>query len=232
MLTKTLYLESQIVLGSMFLILWLIAGKCRKIILIGALRAIPLGFLNFIFNEVWNPDRLINGYATVEDFSFCFFSGGLTLALVNWTVNYTGSGYSFVFRWRRLILTSIWGIVIIFLGFLFGIWGYQIIYLSMVVSCILLIALKRPFWKIFLAGSVSMLIFYTVGLHLGFLIWPELIHFWTLENMSGILIGRVPLEEMIWAFLFGGTWPVIFLYVSGPPAEEFKWRKFRHIGYQ
>jgi hypothetical protein len=47
----------------------------------------------------------------------------------------------------------------------------------------------------------------------------------TLEAISGILVGPVPVEEIIWAFLFGGTWSVIILFVAGPPNNELLWRR-------
>ena len=232
MVAKTLYLEGQIFWGGMFLLFLGLSGKSRKIIFLGALGAMPLAIIGFVFKEVWNPRRVMEGSVGIEDLLFCFFSGGLSMALVNWVIDYTGTSLRVYFRWRRMLLTSVWGAGIMISLFLLGIRNYLNIYLCLVFTAILLIALERPVWKVFLAGSVFFLIFYISGLQLGFLIWPDLIQLWTIENLTGILIGRVPLEELIWAFLFGGTWPVIFLYVSGPPAAEFKWRKFRHIGHQ
>lgn len=225
MVAKTLYLESQITWGGMFILFSWLSGKSRKIIFLGALGAIPFAIIGFVFKEAWNPGRVMEGFIGIEDFMFCFISGGLSMALVNWVIDYTGTGLRVYFRWRRMLLTSFWGAGIMISLFLLGIRNYLNSYLCMVLTAILLIALERPLWKVFLSGSVFFLIFYTAGLQLGFLIWPDLIHLWAIENLTGILIGGVPLEELIWAFLFGGTWPMIFLYVSGPSAEEFKWRK-------
>lgn len=229
MVTRTLYLEGQVFWGGMFILFYCLSGKARKIIFLGALGAIPIAIIGFVFDGVWKPERIIEGFIGIEDIVFCFISGGLSMALVNWLIDCTGDNMRVHFRWRRVLLTGCWGVSIMISLFLIGIGNYLNSYVGMVFTVILLIALDRPLWKVFLAGSVSFLIFYSVGLQLGFLVWPDLIQLWTYENLTGIRIGRVPLEELIWAFLFGGTWPMIFLYVSGPPAVEFKWKIFRRL---
>lgn len=229
LVAKTLYLEGQVFWAGMFILFFGLSGKARKLIFLGALGAIPLAFIGFVFKEVWKPVRVMEGFIGIEDIVFCFISGGLSMALVNWVIDYTGPSLRIYFRWRRMLLTAFWGTGIMIFLFLMGIGNYLNSYLGMVLTVILLIALEGPLWKVFLAGSACFLIFYTIGLQLGFLFWPDLIRLWSVENMTGIRIGRVPLEELIWAFLFGGTWPMIVLYVSGPAAVEFKWKKFRAL---
>ena len=53
-------------------------------------------------------------------------------------------------------------------------------------------------------------------------IFPEAIHqWWILQNISGILILGVPIEELLWAFGWG--------MVGGPMYEFFAVLKFRKI---
>lgn len=52
---------------------------------------------------------------------------------------------------------------------------------------------------------------------MGFLIilsiWPNLLSLWNLEKFSGIVILQIPIEELIWALLYGGTWSLTIAFL-------------------
>ena len=100
-------------------------------------------------------------------------------------------------------------------------------YLSMALMVLLLIGLQKGLWKVFMAGSVALLLTYSAAIIIDFIFWPDLISLWKKENLSGIFLSGVPVEELFWAFLFGGTWPLIYLYVTGPAHGEYRWRRIR-----
>jgi hypothetical protein len=215
MVANTLYLKGLIFPGILFVLLWILSGRSRGFILLGGVSAAPLGLLFFTFMEVWTPGRIIPGNFGLEDLLFCFFSGGLTLALVDRALMGSPSETPVTRQLQKAFLVSLTGFGIILVLFRLGIKDYPNSYLAMGIMALLLVMIKRSLFKVFLAGAILFSITYVVLLILDFMAWPDLIRLWRMTNMSGILLGPIPVEDVIWAFLFGGTWPVIIHFVSG-----------------
>ena len=63
-----------------------------------------------------------------------------------------------------------------------------------------------------LSVGILMFLFYKIWIAL----YPNIIqHWWKLENISGILILGVPLEEIIWGFSWGIVGGTIYEFVRG-----------------
>ena len=225
---RSLCIGGLIIFGVIFLILFLLAGKSRRLVLVSALGAAPFGLLGFVFYSVWYPGRITNGMVGIEDFLFCFFSGGISLALISLFLDFSVFGFSLSFKFLRIFFSGIIGAGFMLLLYFIHIRNYLNSYLSMAFMILLLIGLQKGLWKVFVVGSSALLVIYSAAMMIDFILWPDLISLWKKENLSGIFLSGVPFEELIWAFLFGGTWPVIFLYAMGPKGANYQWKSITY----
>lgn len=80
-------------------------------------------------------------------------------------------------------------------------------FISFAVAITLLLILRRD---LFIDGLVSGVLFSLV-LFFSYVLWLEMLfpgtmqEWWNIENISGIVFMRVPIEEIIWGFLWGFT---------------------------
>jgi len=217
-----IYLESQTIWASIFLVLLIICRQSRRLIFRSALAAIPLALTQGVYKGVWEPLRIGSLPVGIEDFLFCFLMGGISIALVKCLINNKDYSNSKKINWTRFLIIAPAGLALLTGLYLAGIRSYLNNYISMAIMVILIFSIKRDMWKIFIIGSLSVSIIYTLALQPGFIIWPDLLDLWVKERLSGYTIGSAPIEEVIWSFLFGGTWPLIFFFILDHTDEKRK----------
>jgi len=66
-----------------------------------------------------------------------------------------------------------------------------------------------------LSGAFGFGAFYFILLNLVFALLPEFLEQWNRPNLWGIMVGRVPADEIAWAVCFGMAWPASVAYVLG-----------------
>jgi len=224
-MNELLNLKSQGFLLILFLVFLILSWEKRKLILIGSALACPLAFIQWIYTDVWRADHLFGFHTGIEDFSFCFMIGGLSIALVNLAgKKYFDLNYH-RFSLKRFLLVSLLGSGVLLGLYLLDIKNYLNSFICMGITVTVLCILQKELIKFFLIGSLMLFIIYIPALNLGFLIWPDLIELWDIEKLSGIIIIKVPLEENIWTLMFGGTWPVIIQYVTGKSSSGLDFSK-------
>ena len=81
---------------------------------------------------------------------------------------------------------------------------------------------RRDLIKVSIIGSIILTIITFIGYRMILIIWPNFIHeFWLLENISGLLIFDIPIEEFIWF----STWGLVGVLLY----EWFNYYKFKKI---
>lgn len=207
----------------LFIILILASAGQRKLVLSGALSALPFSLLGFLFTEVWEPSYITGGHFGLEDMLFCFFAGGISLAFVAMILHVRKLPDRNLIFWRRRgYLPSVVGAILMTSLFVLNIRNYLNACLSMFLTAVFIMLLDRTSWKIFFSGSVIFVLFYWIALDVALFFWPDILNLWKTHNLSGIRVGRVPGEDLLWAFLFGGTWPLFYLFSTGRIAEGFR----------
>ena len=207
-----------------FFIVWLLfftlRKDLRKEIIFGSILALPFGFVERLWvPEYWDPPSLFNLISEygvgLESFFFCFICGG-TAAVI----------YEIISRKKtvktRLKHRYLFGpyisvaIIFILLEFLFADKTIYNAIISLLIGAII-IAIKR---KDLIGQIIFGGIFFAIVYFLLFLIFNRLFPDYTsttyaLENLWGIIVLGVPLEEIIISFGAGAAWSSFYEYIKG-----------------
>lgn len=174
--------------------------------------------INTAFNPIyWHPKILFDlniktgGYG-LEDGLFNFLVGGLATF-----------GYEFCFRKKvkyqykhKHSVGAIVSSMLLFVFFLFFISNpiYPLILSAFLGAVIIWFQRKDLIEHSLLGGLIFLGIYFILFLALNY-IFPNFVQNWNLQNISGILIIGVPLEELLWALSLGLFWAPIYEYEHG-----------------
>ena len=168
----------------------------------------------------WEPQTLLGiGTLTaglaIEDILFMFFIGGIAAVL-----------YEYFFHWRITIQRNdrrhhyhalVFGLFIALMFLLFFPLNimYALIAFNFAGAAVIWIEREDLIPHSFLGGALLLalygLLFYAFNLF-----FPDfLIRAYHLENVSGILLAGIPLEEFLYAFGLGLLWAPIYEYEHG-----------------
>lgn len=179
-------------------------------ILFSGFLALPQSLLSYLLVPVyWNPDMyLLFEFVGAEDLIFSFLTGGVVWISVlacffHKTPSIEISPKSIFLRFLACAAFGVAGTTFLFFVGLKSMLNPIII---MVLWIFVVLLFKKNYFRLAVAGSLSFLVLYGLGFKLSILLWPEFISFWNMETLSGIFMAGIPLEELIWAFLYGGSW--------------------------
>jgi len=217
--------------ASAFLIPWgiiyIFSPSSRKVMLKTSLLTMPFGLTEPIFvPEYWSPPSLFNLATTtgfdIESLIFCFALGGIGAVLYN---SLTGHKLNEIVEQERhqpLHRHHYKALSAPFIVFpILYLFPWNPIYPSILAMFIGAIAntLCRPDLKRkTLIGGVLFLgiyIIYLIGLEWSAPGYVERV--WNLSALSGISVGFAPIEELLFAIMFGVYWVGVY--------EHFTWRK-------
>lgn len=172
--------------------------------------------------DYWQPQTFTGTVAGLEDFLFGFFVGGIASAI------YEGAfGRRFAKRkdrshhWSWFLLPMV-ALLIFSLNLLVSI-GLNSIYAS-VITFIGAAGVMVYYRRDLLVDSLMSGLLVGAIMFLGYLvflsIFPQAVHrWWFLNNISGILVAGIPIEELMWAFGWG--------MFAGPVYEFFAGLRFK-----
>jgi hypothetical protein len=174
--------------------------------------------------DYWRPETF-NGWAIgIEDFLFGFFIAGIGSVIYEEIF-----GKHYAKRKNRQHHWS-WFLVPVVALFLFSFnlfffLGINSIYASVITFLVIagvIIYFRRDLLMDSLVSGVLVGAFMFVAYLLYLSVFPEVIHrWWLIDNISGILVLGIPVEELLWAFGWG--------MVAGPMYEFFTGLKFKKI---
>ncbi len=186
----------------------------RRLIILSSLLSIPFCFYEFVFiPEYWTPHQG-NQLLGLADFVFSFATGGITWILVLFSlkqeVTYSWKPRLFC---RRYLGGSISGVIFSLCLWYMGL-NIMIAVVLIIIAGLIVLALRFPrLQKLSLYGALSFGIFYFVILKLMFLSSSVFPLHWNHNNLSGLFLWGVPLEEILWALGFGSIWLRFMAYV-------------------
>ena len=208
------YLFISLLLLALFLLLFIAAGDQRRPMLWSALLSAPYGFLSIIFvPDYWNPVRIGEWGAGIEDIIFSFANGGIVWFLVTWPLrNRLSLDIQIKRMLRRYLVWTAGGTPLgLFLLFM-GADPMHGVLLVLSVMIVVFLWLRSELWPLFLFGAVSFGAMYTVTCIIAFSLNPDFLMQWNIQALSGYYFFGVPLEEIAWSIAFGAVWPLLVAY--------------------
>lgn len=210
------YLIGDGILAIVWVLVFMLRPDLRRKILIMSILIAPLAPLMEVFylRDYWRPEFFNGWIVGIEDPLFGFFFGGISCVL-----------YEELFRKHiikkhvrphPLLITIlvlagfVWMIVF---NLMLGINSMYASIFGLLVDAIVILLMRRDLRTVAVVSGtlLSVLFFLLYLLYLCF--FPDIFQaWWMLKNLSGIFFGKVPIEELIWAFSWG-------LFVG--PAYEF-----------
>lgn len=186
------------------IIFWRRKGQRMDMLITGVLAAVagPIQEL-FYTKDYWHPDY-IGGWPWIEDILFGFAVVGILSALYE-IVFYRRIKEIKMYPSHSLVFVSVALMasvgMILFMPFMNSIYAAS---LSFVLAWILTIIVRPDLLKLSLANSFLVTVLAFVSYESVLFFKPNLINaWWELNNISGILILHIPLEEYLWFFTMG-----------------------------
>ena len=196
------------------MLLALLLGACfapgqRRPIFASALLSAPWGFSSVLFvPEYWNPRRVVSFGAGPEDLIFSFAGGGLVWMLAIHLVSPRPTVSLRLGRVARRYLVPTLSFYALVLAMVFGL-GFRTMAAVLLSGAILFVALLflRPnLGKLALRTGVGYCAAYTLFCAVLFALWPHSLEQWNWDNLSGLILFSVPVEESVWAMAFAACW--------------------------
>ena len=196
----------------------------REMLIISTILGIagPLVELWYL-RDYWRPETFTGSAIGIEDFLFGFFFGGISGLIYEELFGRRHSKRkNRKHHWSWFIVPAV-GAVIVAMNLLVLGAGINSIYASTLIFLITSLTILY-FRHDLLIASLASGVLVGLTLLLGYLIFlsffPEAIHrWWILNNIRGILVHGIPVEELMWAFGWG--------MVAGPMYEFFTGLKFK-----
>lgn len=221
--TSHLYLASLIIPLFLYFLGIIILYKYRKAILFSSILAIPQAFLGLLLVPVyWDPVKILFLGVGLEDFIFSFLSGGAVwMGIFFYMRNKVLFSFSLLLNLKKFILCTAFGLASLSILYFFDIKDMKNPFITMILLSLVILLYRSKYWIIAFIGALTFTFDYVLGMKIGFWIWPELISFWTLKNLSGVLFLEIPIEEVIWSFLYGLSWSLGISYVFDVQLKPF-----------
>lgn len=217
-----------LVWSSAFLVPWLglylAFPRHRRAMLLASLLTMPFGLTEPLFvPEYWNPPSLFDlaqrtGF-DIESLIFCFGIGGVGAVLVNVLTRRVVEPLPDADRHHRRHRFHRWVVVspfVVFIALLPLPWNaiYPGI-AAMLVGAALTMWYRPDLTRAIWMGGTVFVAYYAVfllGLEVTAAGYIERV--WNLEALSGIRLGFMPIEELLFALGFGGYWAGVYEHLS------------------
>ena len=216
---KYAYLSSCLILFVFWLLIFVIRKDLRREMLWASFVGAPFGILDyFLVPEYWNPESLfglIKIYGVgIESFLLFFLMSGIVSVI-----------YEFLARRRTKkmkssrkfhLLPLLLGVICFFvLTLLFPSEAIYNFIVAGVVGGLAVVWLRPDLLKQAAFSALIFSLFYFAVFFLINQIFSGFVaSFYNFENISGVLVLGVPLEEIAVAFFAGGFWSVSYEYVK------------------
>ena len=230
------YLIGDLILGILWLFCFLLRKDLRKpMIWSGAAYAALMTIIFIILKVIslfviienyrtfnpgyWSPNTLfdlnrITGGHSIEDALFMFFTGGIVAFIyefffhkkIKLKINHKYQVKALIFSFIiSVIFAAFYKINLIYPLILFGFAGALFIWFN-----------RKDLIKHSLLGGIIFLVIYFIFFSLTNLLFPNFIEqTYNLNNISGILLFKIPLEEFLFALSFGLLWSPFYEYEHG-----------------
>lgn len=223
---KYAYLTGGLLLGVVWAVIFLFRKDLRREILLGSLMGLPFGLIEYFFVPYyWNPLSLFDfirkfGFG-IESFIFAFFTAGIASVFYEFLENRRTAKINRKSKNNALLL-GLFLAIFILLNLFFPSRPVYDLTVAFAVVTIVIAFLRRDLIPQIVASAFVFAALYWLMYVLTEIIYPGFVlMFYNLQNLSGIFILGVPLEEIIIAFTGGACWSVLYEYSNGYKLKRF-----------
>lgn len=210
------YLIFSLLLCIVFVLgLTLIPVRFKRSVYQSAMMSAPISFASFAFVPgYWDPKRIVPYEIGPEDVIFSFSTGGIIWLFIILIISLKYH----VRNNKRIFLKQYAGLLFFGSLLFFLMWLTRVdIMLATIITVFIIgiwILIHNPDYLILsITGALSFTFFYFCILKGFFVMFPEFPGQWSMEELYGIQILGIPLEEIMWAFSTGAVWPLIVAYL-------------------
>ncbi len=214
------YLIGDFIFLSLWLLLFLIRKDLRReMIMMSVVGAIFAPAALIFLPDYWYPDHILgNFHLGIEDYLFAFAIAGIGGVIYEVTFGKTHTICECRKRSKKdlLIISSVAIAILLVLTLIFKLNSIYSNYAAFLAIFGFIIFFRKDLlWQSLISGFMVgflMFLFYQVWIA----IYPGIIqHWWKLQNISGILVFGVPLEEIIWGFSWGIAGGSLYEFMRG-----------------
>lgn len=216
------YFKSSLMLLIIWTVMYLHKKELRKEMLFVSLFGMPLSLLEPLFVPVyWSPQSLFDlnlkiGF-DIESLIFSFTVAGIasiSYNLINNDINYKPIKKSKnLIYWLNRSILIIPLITILILYYLTKLNPIYSAFIGMSLGLIIAASLRPDLIKAMVLGGSVFTIGYIIFFWFLNLLFPAFILEWNFIAISSIILIGIPIEEIIWAFLFGTMMSVLYKYI-------------------
>ncbi len=210
---------------------WLCPRRHRRAMILSALLSMPFSLASFFFDPAyWHPVRIIGDRIGIEDMLFSFSTGGIVWLFSIWPIRRkmsTALNAARILKKTALLCATL--VVIYTIVSYSGVGVMAAVLISTGLFAPGVLYFRPSFKRVFLAGIVGFTVFYLVMVKLCFMFFSDFINLWNLNALWGFFLWGIPIEEIAWAAIFGGTWPVVTAYIFDLHDYESRRERFQLV---
>jgi hypothetical protein len=170
-------------------------------------------------SRYWNPPSLFNLSSTIhfdiESVIFSWGTGGIGSVLYEVLLNtkhrkMAPEEYKQERRWLHMFSLLAMPVIFLSLSFLTNLNTIYSVSIALTTGAIAAVACRPDLAKNTILGGALFTALYFLLFSAIILVFPNFLNSWNLEALSGVLILKVPLEELMFAFTFGMMWSSVY----------------------
>lgn len=195
--------------------LTLIPVRFKRSVYQSAMLSAPISLASFVFVPgYWNPKRIVPYEIGPEDVIFSFSTGGIIwlfiILIISLKYDVRHNGRIFFKQYAGFLF---FGSLLFFLVWLTRVNIMLATIITVLIIGIWILLYRRDYLILSIIGALIFTLFYFCILKGFFVMFPEFPGQWSMEELYGIQILGIPLEEIMWAFSTGAVWPLIVAYL-------------------
>jgi hypothetical protein len=198
-------------------------SKRKELVLISAaFSLIGLSTAYLFTGDWWRPETVLGGRLSIEDALLGFTNGGIAAFCAFLFHRESGAGKKIG---RALMIMPFLTLFFLtsLLFFLMGLSSFIANALGLALATLIMLAIRPDLTSVSLIGGFLMAAFsfpvYSILVQVspG---WVE--HSWIMGNLSGFMLGGVPIEDYVWYFLVGSFLSTAYPYLKNIAFEKRK----------
>jgi len=214
-----IYLAADLITFIVWVFLLIRRFDLRHEMIVSGLAAIPISFFDYLTRPYfWNPPTLFNLPIGIETIIFNFLLGGIAASIYEEVygrklirIRLRDRG----FKSLRYALFIFLLISIFLFSLAFRDQALLLGFAGMFSGILLIVAFRRDLIPNVIFSGLLFGLLYLVIFALWISLFPRAISWWNLEFLSGRLILGVPIEQMLFALLYGSFWGPLYEYLQG-----------------